>query len=267
MAGALALGVWSVVIEPDRLVLREREIDLQGGPSTLDGLRIAILTDIHTGSPHMGVAKLRRVVALTNDARPDLVVVLGDLVIRGVLGGTFVPPETTAAELRGLRAPFGVISVLGNHDWWLDGERVRRALDLSGLRPLENQSLRLDVRGQPLWIAGLADLWERTPEPGRVVAAIPAGEPIIVLTHNPDIFPRVSSRVALTLAGHTHGGQVALPLLGRPIVPSDYGQRYAYGVVREGGRTLFVGSGLGTSIIPVRFRVPPEVAIVRLRSR
>jgi predicted MPP superfamily phosphohydrolase len=96
---------------------------------------------------------------------------------------------------------------------------------------------------------------------------VPADEPVIVLEHNPDVFPDVPERVALTLAGHTHGGQVALPLLGRPIVPSRYGQRYAYGLVVEGGRSLFVSPGIGTSILPVRFRVPPEISLVTVTSR
>jgi len=98
----------------------------------------------------------------------------------------------------------------------------------------------------------------------RALARVPAGEPIVLLTHNPDVFPDVTARVALTLAGHTHGGQVAVPILGRPVVPSRYGQRYAHGLVVEDGRALFVSSGIGTSLLPVRFGVPPEIAIVTL---
>jgi predicted MPP superfamily phosphohydrolase len=95
---------------------------------------------------------------------------------------------------------------------------------------------------------------------------VPQDEPVLLLTHNPDVFPDVPARVTLTLAGHTHGGQVALPILGRPVVPSRYGQRYADGLVMEDGRALFVSSGIGTSILPVRFRVPPEIAIVTLSA-
>jgi hypothetical protein len=91
--------------------------------------------------------------------------------------------------------------------------------------------------------------------------------PVLAFTHNPDVFPHVPARVALTIAGHTHGGQVVLPLLGRPLVPSAYGQRYAIGHVEEDGRHLFVSSGLGTSIFPVRFGVPPEISIVVVRVR
>jgi predicted MPP superfamily phosphohydrolase len=100
----------------------------------------------------------------------------------------------------------------------------------------------------------------------RALARVPADEPVLLLTHNPDVFPDVPPRVALTLAGHTHGGQVALPILGRPVVPSRYGQRYAYGLVVEGGRALFVSPGIGTSLLPVRFRVPPEISMVTLAA-
>jgi predicted MPP superfamily phosphohydrolase len=95
---------------------------------------------------------------------------------------------------------------------------------------------------------------------------VPSGELIIALTHNPDIFPEIPPNVELTLAGHTHGGQVDFPLIGRIVVPSDYGQRYAAGHVEERGKHLFVTTGIGTSIFPVRFRVPPEIAVLTLRS-
>jgi predicted MPP superfamily phosphohydrolase len=118
-----------------------------------------------------------------------------------------------------------------------------------------------------VWVAGVGDLWTRDVDFGSALRAVPEGEPVVLLTHNPDVFPGVPARVALTLAGHTHGGQVALPLVGRPIVPSKYGQRYAYGLVIEEGRALFVSPGIGTSIIPVRFRVPPEISMVTLTGQ
>jgi uncharacterized protein len=190
---------------------------------------------------------------------------LGDYVIQGVVGGRFIPPEETARALSGLRARHGVVSVLGNHDGWFDGLRVRRAFVEAGLRPLENEAVRLTDGASILWIAGLADLWTGKPDVETALRHVPAGEPVLLLTHNPDVFPTVPERISLTLAGHTHGGQVALPLLGTPIVPSAYGQRYASGLVEEDGRLLFVTPGIGTSIIPVRFRVPPEVSVLTLK--
>jgi uncharacterized protein len=263
-AAVVVLGVWSVAIEPGRLIARRTEIAVPGWPSALAGFSVVVLSDIHAGAPHMDLDQVRRVVALANAQQPDLVVMLGDYVTQGVVGGRLVPPEATAGVLSGLRARHGVVSVLGNHDAYLDATRVRLALERAGLRPLVNESLRIEDRGRAVWIAGLADLWTGEPDPARALAAVPPDDPVIVLTHNPDVFPTLPARVNLTLAGHTHGGQVALPLIGRAIVPSRFGQRYAIGVVREGGRVLFVSPGLGTSIIPVRFRVPPEISVLTL---
>ncbi len=271
--GAAALAVAALLLtaracwtEPRTFVLREAAVPLAGWPAPLDGLVVAALADVHTGSPHTPVAKLRLAVDAINARRPDLVVLLGDYVIQGVLGGRFVSPEVTAAELGRLKAPLGVVAVLGNHDWWLDGKRVRAAFERSGITVLENEALERRLRGQPVWIAGLADLWTRRPDLEKTLVSVPPGAALLLLTHSPDVFPRVPASVSLTLAGHTHGGQVSIPFLGPPLVPSRYGQRYASGLVVEEGRPLFVTTGLGTSIVPVRFRVPPEAAILTLRS-
>jgi predicted MPP superfamily phosphohydrolase len=263
LVGAGLLG-WAVVVGPGRLVVRETEVRSARWPRP--PLRIAVLTDLHVGSFRNGLGRLDEVVARTNAQSPDLVVILGDLVIHDVLLGRFVPPEATAAHLAGLRAPGGVVAVLGNHDWWLDGPRVRRDLVRSCIRVLDTEATPIEEGARRFWVAGLADLWTRPVSIPRALAGVPPDEPVILLTHNPDVFPDVPPRVALTLAGHTHGGQVALPIVGRPIVPSRYGQRYAYGVIVEGGRTLFVSPGIGTSLLPVRFRVPPEISLVTLAA-
>jgi hypothetical protein len=129
---------------------------------------------------------------------------------------------------------------------------------------LENEAVRIEREGRGFWLGGVADLWTRRPDVEGTLRQVNTDDPVILFTHNPDIFPNVPARVALTVAGHTHGGQVNLPFLGRPVVPSKFGQRYAFGHVVEGGRHLFVSGGVGTSIIPVRFRVPPEIVILKL---
>jgi predicted MPP superfamily phosphohydrolase len=212
----------------------------------------------------VNAAKLRLVVERTNAERPDLVVLLGDYVIKGVAGGRFMTPEAMANELAGLRGPLGVVAVLGNHDWWYDGPRVQKALVGAGFRVLDNEAVVLERGGRRFWVAGIGDLWAGSPDPARALATVPDDEPVLALTHNPDVFPRVPARVALTLAGHTHGGQVRLPLLGAPIVPSQFRQRYAAGLVEEEGRRIFVTPGIGTSIVPVRLGVPPEISVVVL---
>jgi predicted MPP superfamily phosphohydrolase len=255
---------WAVAVEPGRVALRQVELRLPGRPAAVAGLRLAVLGDIHTGAPHITPGHLRRIVEDVNGAAPDAVILLGDYVIHGVMGGRFVEPEATAGILAGLRAPGGVIAVLGNHDWWYDGSRVRRALEARGIVVLENSVHPIARPGGPVFFAGLADLWTRSPDIQGTLSRIPSGAPVILLTHSPDVFPDVPSRVLLTLAAHTHGGQVRLPPFPPPVVPSKFGARYAAGHVVEGGRHLFVTTGVGTSIVPVRFAVPPEVVILAL---
>jgi len=260
----LVLGLWAFWIEPAWLSTHRFALQVPGWLPEHQGLRIAVLTDLHVGSPHTGIEKLKEVVARTNDEHSDLVVILGDLVIQDVVGGHFVEPEPIADVLRGLQAPLGVLAVLGNHDWWYNGARVEKALRGAGIEVLENQAHQVQLKGRAFWVVGIADLWTRKPDIEGSLRQVEGTDPIILITHNPDIFPEVPSRVSLTIAGHTHGGQVNLPLVGRLVVPSKYGQRYAMGHIVENGQHLFVGGGVGTSILPVRFRVPPEVVVITL---
>jgi uncharacterized protein len=257
------LGVWAFFVEPASLRVREYRLAIPDWPAGRSGMRIALLADLHVGSPHNGLDKLDEVVRRTNAARPDLVLIPGDLVIQDVLGGRFVPPEKIAPALGRLRAPLGVYAVLGNHDRWLNTPRVINALAQAGIPALEDRAVEITRGGPPFWLVGIRDFWGPH-DTRRALAQVTNGDPVLVLTHNPDVFPEIPSRVSLTLAAHTHGGQVSLPLIGRPIVPSVYGQRYAVGHIVEGGRHLFVTTGVGMSILPVRFRVPPEISIVRL---
>jgi len=260
----VTLALWAFWFEPASLTTAEHELSL-AWPGDRP-LRVAVLTDLHVGSPFNGMAKLRSTVDRTNAAQPDLICILGDLVIQGVLGGRFVPPEEIAVELAHLQAAAGVVAVLGNHDGWLDHDRVRQTLEAIGIRVVEDTAVRLNTPIGPVWVAGISDLWTGPHDLNAALGAVADdGAPVLLLTHNPDVFPAVPARVTVTLAGHTHGGQVRLPLLGAPIVPSKFGQRFAAGHVVEGGRHLFVATGVGTSILPVRFRVPPAVTLLTLR--
>lgn len=266
-AGLLvALAGWGFWWEPASLSTREYDLVLPGWPAAAGDLRIAVLADLHTGSPPNDLDKLQEVVDATNRAPPDLILLAGDFVIQGVVGGQFVEPEASARVLRSLQATLGVYAVLGNHDWWLDGARVRKALEDEGIPVLEDRAIPLLCNRRPFWLAGVSDFWEAAHDVRRALAGVDEASPVIVVTHNPDVFPEIPDRVALTIAGHTHGGQVAVPGLGRPVVPSQFGERYAIGHVVEGGRHLFVSTGIGTSILPVRFRVPPEISMITLRS-
>jgi len=263
---ALGLGLWAFWLEPASLNNEDHELTLPGWPNSCDGLRVAVLADLHVGSPFNGVDKLEQIVDLTLKAKPDLILLAGDYTIHGVVGGNFVAPEIIVKELSRLAAPLGVYAVLGNHDNRDGARRIRTALESNRIQVLDDDSVPLKLAECRIWLAGLSDLWTGKRAYHAALALIPEGAPTVAFTHNPDSFPVLPKPVTLTIAGHTHGGQVRLPLLGRLVVPSDYGERYAIGHVVENGRHLFVSPGLGTSIFPVRFLVPPEVSVLTLRS-
>jgi predicted MPP superfamily phosphohydrolase len=266
LALIVACLVWGFLIEPNRLVVREQTIQIDNWPRELSGLRIAVIADVHTGGPFIDDQKLKRIVELTNQQNPDLIVLLGDYMSPNSWHSHRVEPEVTASALKELRAPLGVYTILGNHDWWYNGERVRGAFEQNGIKVLEEEVAEVKWKDKSFWLAGLADLMTRRQHVNETIAKAPAGSTIIALAHNPDIFPRLPQTVPLLLAAHTHGGQVNIPLIGTPIVPSRYGSKYTAGLVFENGHQMFVTTGIGTSILPVRFRVPPEIVIVTVKS-
>ena len=210
--------------------------------------------------PHAGPPAIARAVAALNAEAPDLVCVLGDFVDRKAPFARALAPTAVAAPLGALRAPLDVLAVLGNHDWYAGARRIASAVTAAGIGVLEDEARRV---APGLWVAGVGDDRTRGADVERALAAVPEDAAVILLSHDPDVFPRVPARVAVTLSGHTHGGQINVP--GLPLrLPSRYGQRYAHGLIEEGGRHLLVTSGTGTSGIPVRLRRPPEVVILRL---
>jgi predicted MPP superfamily phosphohydrolase len=262
LAGA-AIAWRALWHEPRSGRVRERELDLGARwPAALDGMRVALVSDLHAGAPHVGEARIARLVAAVNAQRPDLVLLLGDYIDPEVRFGSPVAPAAVAERLAGLRAPLGVVAVLGNHDWRNDGPGVRAALRAAGIPVLENDALRAG----DVWIAGVEDTRYRDPDVERALRDVPDGAPAILLSHDPDLFPRVPDRVALTVSGHLHGGQIGVPLIRRPFMPSRFGERYARGHVVEGGRHLYVTAGFGTTGWPVRLLAPPEVVVLRLTA-
>lgn len=257
-------------------------------------LKIAVLTDIHACEPWMGEKRLRSLVERSNGLGADIILLLGDYVPgHGMMRfGKALPHRTWASILAGLKAPLGVHAVLGNHDWWDDPAVQRRtagptpaglALTAAGIPVYENNAVRLVKDGEPFWIAGLGDQWAFWPrraddnaypgggrigyrgvhDVGKTLADVTDDAPIILMAHEPDIFPEIPTRVALTLSGHTHGGQ--LNLFGyTPIVPSKFGSRYVYGHIVEDGRNLIVSGGLGCSAVPMRIGSPPEIVLIEL---
>ncbi len=263
-AGVGAMAVRALWWEPRRVRLTRHELRLRRWPAAIDGVRVAAIADLHVGAPHVGLHKLERVVAGVNRERPELVVLLGDYADPQVALGSRIRPEAVAERLAQLRAP--AVAVLGNHDWDEWGPRMVDALRGAGLTVLENEAVPVAVRGSRLWVVGLADATTRSPALDAL-GAVPAGEPVLVLSHDPDVFPYVPARAALTLAGHVHGSQVNLPLVRARVTPSRHAARYRAGHIEERDRHLFVSRGIGTSRLPVRFLAPPEVALVQLRPR
>jgi predicted MPP superfamily phosphohydrolase len=241
--------------------VRRRRVRLPGWPAGLDGLRLAVLADLHAGAGGVDRERLLQVVEATNRSRPHAVVLLGDFVDAHAHPEENGEAREVAEVLAGLRAPLGVFGLLGNHDRARHGAQTIAALERAGVTVLENRALRAGG----LWLAGISDAASARPDPAAALAPVPEGAPVVAITHSPDVFPSVPARVPLTLAGHTHGGQVNVPLLRRRFIPSRFGERYRAGLVEEGGRRLFVHPGIGTSRLPVRFRATPEVAVLELR--
>ena len=281
---AVICVAYSYFIEPNRLVVNETEIRIKGLHAAYDGMRIAVISDIHGGSNGASPENIRRVVETVNAQKPDVIVLLGDYVSQGATRQPIaeqplrMPVREVADNLSGLQATYGVFAVLGNHDGWYGDAEIATELTRVGYRVLQNEIAVINRNGVPLRLLGLKDhlkldSWITFDATVRAtVARYPKEGQIIVLEHSPDIlyilnyWKNLNPDLKLMLAGHTHGGQVWLPILGAPMVPSSVGQRYTRGHVEEHGIDMFVTSGVGTSILPFRFLVPPEVAIVTIRA-
>ena len=265
-------AVYAAAIEPDGLVVTRYAPALPGWPMGRK-LSITVIADLHAGGPDMQLEHIRRIVDRASALQSDIVLLLGDFIAAYRFAITKVSDPVWAAELARLRAPLGIWAILGNHDWWHDLKGVRAALAGVNIPVLENDAVLLGPAGQRFWLAGLGDQLAIPLGHGRyrgvddlplTLSRIKTDDPVLLMVHEPDIFPRVPERVALTLAGHTHGGQIRVPFLWQHFVPSKYGARFAYGHVVEDERHLIVSGGLGTSIIPARLGVPPEILHIEL---
>jgi predicted MPP superfamily phosphohydrolase len=285
-AAGAATSAYALVVEPLlRLQVTRYDLRPRRWPAGLD-LRIAVVADIHACRPWMDVERIHHIVEETNKLGADVVVLLGDYVAGLRFRTGDVPAPVWAEALARLKAPLGVHAILGNHEYWSDEAVQRagtgkpfgqRALEAVGIPVYVNDVVRLQHTGKPFWLAGLGDqvafLPSRRARPGQrygiddlagTLAKVTDDAPVILLAHEPDIMVRVPERVSLVLSGHTHGGQ--LRLFGwSPVVPSQFGNRYAYGHLRE-QCDIIVSGGLGCSIMPLRLGVPPEIVFVTLRG-
>ncbi len=250
------------------LAVKEWTVAHADWPKSAKPLRIGIMTDIHAVEPWMPAARVGDIVERLNRLRPDLIVLLGDYVnaLKLRFHSALVPVAEWTAALKELHAPLGVFAVLGNHDHWSgEAPAIRRSFEKVGIHLLENSAVRVRRGEHRFWIAGLGDQLAEADDLAGTLSQVNGTEPAILLCHEPYIFKAIPSRIALTLAGHTHGGQVYVPFIGRPAIQPQYAE-YAYGHIEESGRHMIVSSGLGLSGYPVRFLVPPEIALVTLRN-
>ena len=285
-AGLTMLGggtsAYAAGIEPGlRLVTTAYELRPPRWPAGLT-LKVAVIADIHACEPWMPATRVRHIAEVANAMEPDVTVLLGDFNggHRYVTGAVY--PEQWAEALSILRAPLGVYGILGNHDWWHgvlpgikgdEGESVRVGLRQAGAILLENNVWAIWKDGRKIWLAGIGDQMAITVGKHRhrgiddlagTLAQVTDEAPVLLLAHEPYIFHKVPDRVSLTLCGHTHGGQINLPLLSTLYAEERYGMEKIYGHIIEDGRHLIISGGLGTSFVPVRFLRPPEVVLVTI---
>jgi uncharacterized protein len=268
--------VRATVFDPWDLRIARYTIPIADLPPALEGLRLAQISDTHLG-PRIPAAFIESAVAKAMAMKPDMVLLTGDYIHSGVVH--IEPSAELFLPLFTLGVP--VVGVLGNHDWYGNGPRMRRALEAIGVRMIDNSrvfisatggELQSDAPSEGLCLAGFGDLTEDGVDVEAALGGIPARMPRLLLSHNPDAaeLPRFrgrsasAPRVDLMISGHTHGGQVHIPFLGTPGVPSRYGQKYAGGLVQGPAFRVLISRGVGMSLLPIRLGVPPEISEITL---
>ena len=252
-------------IEPK--LLKTRNIAVASLNYEAPKLRIALLSDIHIGGRHVPAARIEDIVTHVNSLSPDIVLIPGDFInghkSRTAHDNAFnLEVEKGLSYLKGLEAPMGVFASIGNHDVWYDADFIAKQLKEANVVVLRNAAINLS---NAICIVGLAD-HDTQQEDQAAFDLCETGSQPIALMHSPDSFPLLRSDTALAVAGHTHGGQINIPLIGRRVTATAAGRKYAYGKVEVNGILAFVTAGIGTSILPARFRSPPEVVLIELSA-
>jgi len=259
-AGLVVCG-YGVLIRRKWFVVKDVEVKIRGLDPSFEGYRIAHLSDLHIGTltPRARGEKWTRA---ANARTPDLAVVTGDM----VTSGTAYHPDI-ADVIATLRAKDGTFVSMGNHDYFGDGEPLISLIEARGVRVLRNEGTLIERNGARMYLAAIDDTWTKRDDMNRALRGRPDGVPVVLLAHDPDRFPQAAGRgVALTLSGHTHGGQIAFPFLSRWVSLARIAHRYNVGLYRIGESWLYVHPGLGTTGPPMRLGVAPAVVILTLRA-
>ena len=244
----ILLAFWGIFIEP--YILTVKKITIKD--EQLKGLKIVFASDFHYKKYEK--FRLKRDVKKINEQNADIIILGGDFV-NGHVKVCTLKIEEIAKELGKLHSKYGTFAVLGNHDVWQDAALAYESLSKNNITVLKNSSKKVNN----LYIAGLEDLQTQTPNIKKALKNTHA--PIILISHSTDIIYDVPENVNLTLSGHLHGGQIALPFYGAVVAPSKFGTKFAYGLYNVENKKLFVSRGIGTSVLPIRFLCPPEIVV------
>lgn len=268
-AGLLVLGGAGYMsnVEPYWVEISELRLKLPHLPRAFDGLRLAQLSDIHLGH-RMTPERLAGVLAMVKEQGPDLLALTGDFVLAyGGMTSYTAELQAFSALLAELAAQMPVVAVLGNHDYWYNPAQVQAALERGGAVVLRNSVHTLQRDGQSLHLAGLDDVYEDYADLPALLARLPDAGGALLLVHEPDVADQsaASGRFDLQLSGHSHGGQVVLPLIGPPVLP-HLGKKYPSGLYRVGNMFQYTNRGLGMTVPPVRFNCRPELTLLTLES-
>lgn len=270
-AGALAVGADATVLEPNHPRRVRVDIPLARLPQEFDGFTIIQLSDFHF-DPYFSIIPIRKSVQITNALKPDLIVLTGDFVSAPAIESALrnkraaLQADPCSEVLKDLRAPHGVWAVLGNHDAFSDPVHVTEALKAGGINVLSNSAAPIERSGRRFWLAGVADVLARHADIDLTLKGISPQERVVLLAHEPDFADHtVKYSVDLQLSGHSHGGQVRLPLVG-PVYLPRLGRKYPRGLRTIGRLSLYTNVGIGTLYVPVRWNCAPEVTLITLRS-
>jgi len=267
-AGAVALAGDSILLAPNRPRVVRQDFFLPRWPERLSGFTVAFLSDFHY-DPYFSVHPLHAAIPMVNDFRPDLIVLGGDFVSVPLIGDdrkAAFAAEPCARLLRQMTAPHGIWAVLGNHDEGTDHKRVTGALQGENIQVLANQSQAIERDGARIWLAGVNDVLSKTADLPKTLRRVPAGEAVILLAHEPDFADQAAKYpIDLQLSGHSHGGQVRIPLL-PPLYLPKMAKKYIWGSYQVGSLKLYTTAGLGTIGVPIRLNCPPEITLLTLRA-